>query len=117
MREQTPDEVEVARILREMLPTPYFFTPITVDEVRLEDGHPRTRLVVLLRQADRPATLYGLVTVLSEWDFPGAGLGEVTPRAWAGWLHDLIMETVDADPELPLPEPGHEGVVWVDMDA
>jgi hypothetical protein len=117
MPEPTSDELEVARILSEMLPNPYFFTPITLDDIRLEGGYPSTRLVVLLRERDRPDTLYGLVTVLSDWDFPGAGLGEVTPRVWAGWVNDLVMETVDADPGLPRSAPGPDGVVWIDMDA
>ncbi len=115
--EPTLDEVEVARILREALPSPHFFTPITVDEIRLEGGYPTTRLVVLLRERAHPDIVYGLMTVLSEWDFPRAGLGAVTPLQWAAWVHDLIMETVDADPGLPRPEPDHEGVLWVDMDA
>ena len=115
--EPTAEEIEVVAILRGMLPSPHFFFPITVEDIRLEGGHPTTRLVVMLRMTERPERLYGLFTVLSDWDFERAGLGATTPSGWAGWLHDAVMEAVDAAPGLPLGPVGDDGVVWVDLDA
>jgi hypothetical protein len=66
---------------------------------------------------ERPGLLYGLFTILSDWDFEGAGLPRQTPMEWAGWLHDRVMEEVDAAPGLPTEPVGADGIIWVDLDT
>jgi hypothetical protein len=43
--------------------------------------------------------------MVSAWDFPEASLPEPTPRKWAVWVFNDIMEAVEAAPGFPLVAP------------
>jgi hypothetical protein len=87
--------------------TRYFFTAVKVEDVRLEGPAGDPSLVVLLRTEDHPGHLYGLRARVSDYH-PDEG----DPGKWAGYIHDQVMEAVDADPGLPQPE---GEITWVGL--
>jgi hypothetical protein len=92
-----------------------FWAPISLVDVRLE-GESAPRLAVIVRSGDRPGEIFGLTTVLSEWDFPGGGLRQPTTQGWAAWIVDAIAEVVDSDNGLPVSSPDADGVTWITLD-
>jgi hypothetical protein len=87
--------------------TRYFLADVTIHEVRLEGPRDDPSLVILLHTEDHLGSLYGLRAKVSEYH-PDEG----DPDRWAGYLHDQVMEAVDADPGLPDPM---GAITWIDL--
>ena len=106
----------MADLLRDSLPRTRFWTGAILEDVRLDEAHEQTRLLVTIRTEQAPAATHALVTVLDQWDFEAAGLGPATPNGWSQWLLDAVVEAVDAAPGLPTGPIADDGLVWVDLD-
>ncbi len=87
--------------------TSTFWTRVTIEDVRLEGPAGDPSLVILLETEDYPGSLYGLRAKVSEYH-PEQG----EPDRWAGYIHDEVMEAVDAAPGLPAPD---GAITWVDL--
>ena len=84
-----------------------FWTKVTSEDVQLEGPAADPHLVILLRTEEHPASLYGFWAKVSDYH-PENG----DPDSWAGYIHDEVMEAVDAAPGLPNPT---GAVTWVDL--
>lgn len=84
-----------------------FWTKVTIEDVYLDGPSADPRLVILLKTREHPASLYGLRATVSDYH-PEDG----DPESWAGYIHDEVMEAVDAAPGLPTPT---DAVTWVDL--
>src|SRR2546421_2024862 len=94
-----------ARGLRDALQTALertsdFWTPIAVLSVHVEGVPPHEELVLQFRTQDGPTgQVYGVRLPVSEYAESGDD-----PTDWRGYLHDEVMELVDARPGLPAPD-------------
>ncbi len=84
-----------------------FWTDVTIEDIRLEGDTSDPDLVILLRTADFPDAVYRLRVKISEYHPE-----ENDPESWAGYIHDQVMEAVDAAPGLPEPE---GPLTWVEL--
>lgn len=84
-----------------------FWTKVTIEDVYLEGPAADPRLVIRLQTDEHPGSLYGLRAKVSDYH-PEDG----DPDSWAGYIHDEVMEAVDAAPGLPDPR---GAVTWVDL--
>lgn len=69
-----------------------FWTRVEIEDIRLDGESSDPDLVILLRTRKRPEALYALRAKVSEY-----APEENDPESWAGYIHDEVMEAVDAD--------------------
>ena len=84
-----------------------FWTKIAIEDIHLEGPVGDPSLVILLRVKEHPGAVYGLRAKVSGYD-PERG----DPESWSGYIHDEVMEAVDAVPGLPDPA---GTVTWIDL--
>ena len=84
-----------------------FWFRVLIEEVALDGPPTDPNLVILLRTEQHPGALYGLRAKVSWY-----GAENDDPESWLHTIHDQVMEAVDADPGLPVPE---DPITWVDL--